>query len=100
MVDGQFEAEILAAVAVRVLPGPIWLRVLVVILSFALWADIGFVSYFTSYFSEPAAFLGSIALLISIVHYAKRDTPGWRETLWVVLAGLVTIPSELVMTTS
>ena len=69
---------VVAGLAVWVTPGKLWLRMALVLLTFALWVDIGFVTYLTSYFSDSAMFAGAAALIVVVIHHARLE----QHRLW------------------
>ena len=91
---GALSLAAIAAFAVHVLPGRVWTKVTLVAISFALWADIGFVSYLTSYYSDPAAFIGSAALLVVVARHARLDDHRPVDYLLVVAVALVAITAK------
>ncbi|MBW3574867.1 MAG: hypothetical protein KY450_08380 [Actinobacteria bacterium] len=66
------------------LPGRRRARVLTTVLAGVLLADITFVTYFVSPFSEPATFLGLLAVVAAATWYVRA-----RGALWVPLVVLV-----------
>jgi type IV secretory pathway VirB2 component (pilin) len=70
------------------------------LLTFALWADVGFVTYLTSYFSDSAVFAGSAAVLVVVAHHAKLDSHRlWHYVVFVavVLYAITSKPLLLFM---
>lgn len=84
----------LAAIATRVVPGKTGVRVGLVVLTFGLWADIGFVSYFTSYYSDPAAFIGVAALIVVVARHVRMNEHRPVDYLLVVAAALFAITAK------
>ncbi len=75
---------VIAGAAVLVLPGRLWMRVVLVLLTFAFWVDVGFVTYLTSYFSDSAMFAGSAALLVVVAHHGKLESHRvWHYAVYV-----------------
>ncbi len=68
------------------LPGRRVTRALTVVLAGALLADVTFVSYFVSPFSEPATFLGLLAVVTATAWYVRAGGVPWLPLLVLTLA--------------
>jgi hypothetical protein len=68
------------------LPGRRLARALTVLLAGALLADVAFVAYFASPFSEPAAFLGLLAVVAAAAWYVRSGGPPRVPLLVLTLA--------------
>jgi len=84
---GSLALGIIAAAAILVFPGPLLIRAAVVGLTMVLWLDIGFVTYFTSYYAEVAGLLGGAALIVALAAYVRW--PGINSAAAVVGTAVV-----------
>ena len=84
---GSLAFGAIAASAVLVFPGPLPARIAAIGLAMILWLDIGFVSYLNSYYSEAAAFVGGVALVVALAGHFRW--PGIISVIAVVVTALV-----------
>lgn len=77
---------LLLAALYRALPGPGRSRVVTVVVAGVLLADVAFVAYFVSPFSEPAAFLGLLAVVAATAWYIRAKGTPWVPLLLLALA--------------
>jgi hypothetical protein len=85
---------LLIAGLVAVLPGRTSFRVLIAGLVTMVMADGIFAGYFVSPYSEPAAFLGTLAMSVALLHYWNGRGPRWLAVLLVVLAAAFTVSAK------
>ncbi len=79
---------------INVLPGRISFRILIAALVTGVMADGIFADFFVSPYSEPAAFLGTLAVSVALLHYWNARGPGWLAILLVVLSTAFTISAK------
>ena len=84
---GSLAFGVIAAAAVLVFPGPLPARAAVIGLAMILWLDVGFLSYLNSYYSEAAAFVGGVALVVALAGHFRW--PGIISVIAVVVTALV-----------
>ncbi|MHC6219665.1 glycan biosynthesis hexose transferase WsfD [Arthrobacter sp. MMS24-S77] len=84
----------LIAGLVAVLPGRTLFRVLIAALVTLVMADGIFADFFVSPYSEPAAFLGVLALSVALLHYWNGRGPRWASVLIVVFAAAFTVSAK------
>ncbi|MBW3548431.1 MAG: hypothetical protein KY452_09900 [Actinobacteria bacterium] len=77
---------LLLAALYRALPGPRRARVVAVVVAGVLLADVAFVAYFVSPFSEPAAFLGLLAVVAATAWYVRAAGTPWLPLVLLTLA--------------
>lgn len=77
---------LLLAALYRALPGPRRARVVTVVVAGVLLADVAFVAYFVSPFSEPATFLGLLAVVAAAAGYVRAAGTPWGPLLLLTLA--------------
>ncbi len=83
---------LLLAAVYLALPGRRWARALTTVLAGALLADVTFVTYFVSPFSEPAAFLGLLAVVAATAWYIRaRHIPLLSLVLLVVATAFLVL---------
>lgn len=80
----------LMAALVTVLPGRASFRILLAALVTVVMADGVFADFFISPYPEAAAFLGTLALMVALLHYWNGRGNRWLAVLWVVAAGVFT----------
>ncbi|MGR0158715.1 glycan biosynthesis hexose transferase WsfD [Paenarthrobacter nitroguajacolicus] len=85
---------LLITALVNVLPGRISFRVLIAALVTGVMADGIFADFFVSPYSEPAAFLGTLAVSVALLHYWNASGPRWLAVLMVVLSTVFTISAK------
>ncbi|MBB6404359.1 hypothetical protein [Arthrobacter sp. AZCC_0090] len=81
----------LVAGLVVALPGRTLFRVLIAALVTLVMADGVFSDFFVSPYAEPAAFLGTLALSVALLHYWNGRGPRWASALMVVFAAAFTV---------
>ncbi|GAB3561007.1 hypothetical protein GCM10027405_11950 [Arthrobacter alkaliphilus] len=81
----------LVAGLVAVLPGRAPFRVLIAALVTLVTADGVFADFFVSSYREPAAFLGTLAVAVALLHYWNGGGPRWASVLMVFLAAAFTV---------
>ncbi|WP_437772610.1 glycan biosynthesis hexose transferase WsfD [Arthrobacter sp. KNU40] len=81
----------LIAGLVAALPGRMPFRLLVAALVTLVTVDGVFADFFVSPYSEPAAFLGTLALAVALLRYWNGGRPRWASVLMVVLAAAFTV---------
>lgn len=84
---GSIALGAVAAAAVFVFPGPLWLRGALVGGTMLLWLDIGFLAYLNSYYSEAAGLVGGAGLVVALAAYLRR--PEWWTGAILFVAALV-----------
>lgn len=77
---------LLLAALYRALPGPRRARVAAVVVAGVLLVDVAFVAYFVSPFSEPATFLGLLAVVAATAWYVRAAGTPWLPLLALTLA--------------
>jgi hypothetical protein len=85
---------LLIAALVAVLPGRASFRILIAGLVTAVMADGVFADFFISPYPEPAAFLGTLAVLVALLHYWNGRGNRWVAILWVVVATAFTLAAK------
>lgn len=85
---------LLIAALVAVLPGRASFRVLIAALVTVVMADGVFADFFISPYPEPAAFLGTLGLLVALLNYWNGARSRWVTILPVVGAGVFTIAAK------
>lgn len=85
---------LLIAGLIAVLPGRTSFRILIAALVTAVMADGIFADFFVSPYSEPAAFLGTLAMSVALLHYWNGRGPRWLAVLLVVLATAFTVSAK------
>ena len=80
------------------LPGGRAARVTATVVAVVLLSDVSFVSYFVSPLSEPATFLGLLAVVVAAAWYVRADGPSWVPP--VALVGLVAAGAFLALAKS
>jgi hypothetical protein len=88
---------ILLTLLVALLPGRPGFRIFVALGVAAIMDDGIFADFFVSPYSEPACFLGILALLIALMFLWRRDTVTWLGILLVSLACAFTIGAKTQM---
>lgn len=81
----------LVAGLVAVLPGRAPFRVLIAALVTLVTTDGVFADFFVSPYREPAAFLGTLAVAVALLHYWSGGKPRWASVLMVFLAAAFTV---------
>ncbi|MGO4858221.1 glycan biosynthesis hexose transferase WsfD [Arthrobacter sp. 2MCAF14] len=81
----------LTAGLVAALPGRMPFRVLIAALVTLVTVDGVFADFFVSPYSEPAAFLGTLALAVALLRYWNGGRLRWASVLMVVLAAAFTV---------
>ncbi|WP_416405145.1 hypothetical protein [Arthrobacter sp. LFS091] len=84
----------LIAGLVVVLPGRASFRILIAALVTAVMADGVFADFFISPYPEPAAFLGTLGLLVALLNYWNGTRSRWVTILPVAGAGIFTIAAK------
>ncbi len=77
---------LLLAALYLVLPGRRHARVVTVVVAGVMLADVTFVTYFVSPFSEPATFLGLLAVVAATAWYVRAPGSPWVPLVVVTLA--------------
>jgi len=85
---------LLIAALINVLPGRTWFRILIAALVTAVMADGIFADFFVSPYSEPAAFLGILAVSVALLGYWNGRGSRWLALLLVVLATAFTFAAK------
>jgi len=85
---------LLIAALINVLPGRTWFRILIAALVTGVMADGVFADFFVSPYSEPAAFLGVLAVSVALLHYWNGSGPRWLALLLVVFATVFTVAAK------
>ncbi|MDI2034865.1 hypothetical protein [Paenarthrobacter nitroguajacolicus] len=88
---------LLIAALINVLPGRTWFRLLIAALVTGVMADGVFADFFVSPYSEPAAFLGILAVSVALLNYWNGRGPRWLALLLVVLATAFTFAAKTQM---
>lgn len=81
----------LVAGLVAALPGRAPFRVLIAALVTLVTADGVFADFFVSPYREPAAFLGTFAIAVALLHYWNGGKRRWASVLMVFLAAAFTV---------
>ena len=84
----------LMAALVAVLPGRASFRILIAALVTVVMADGIFSDFFISPYPEAAAFLGTLALMVALLHYWNGRGNRWLALLLVLGAGAFTIAAK------
>ncbi|UKA50894.1 hypothetical protein LFT48_05010 [Arthrobacter sp. FW305-123] len=84
----------LMAALVAVLPGRASFRILIAALVTVVMADGVFAGFFVSPYPEAAAFLGTLGLMVALLHYWNGRGNRWLAVAWVVVAGIFTIAAK------
>ena len=79
---------LLLAALYRALPGPRRARVVAVVVAGVLLADVAFVAYFVSPYSEPATFLGLLAVVAATAWYVRAAGTPWVPLLALTFAAV------------
>ncbi len=76
------------------LPGSVWGRLLGVAVAMLVVADGAFAGYFVSPYSEPAALVGILALILAVLVFVRTQTGRWWAAALVGAACLFTITAK------
>ena len=85
---------LLIAGLIAVLPGRRSFRVLIAAVVTMVMADGVFAGFFVSPYSEAGAFLGTLAICVTLLHYWNGRGPRWLAVLLVVLATVFTVSAK------